>query len=66
MPRPRGRNKFQDNWLEKEEYKLWLAKKNESCARCKICSKDISVESIEKIQSPSKFRKVISQTGRGN
>lgn len=42
----RGKNKFQDSWLSKEEYNLWLEKTSEFIARCKLCKRDISVANM--------------------
>ena len=44
--RAHGKNKFQDNWLSKTEYKIWLEKKNDYIAKCKLCRKDISVDNM--------------------
>ena len=36
----RGKNKFQESWLSKEEYKAWLEKGSiEYAARCELCRK---------------------------
>lgn len=42
----RGKNKFQENWLSLEKYKIWLTRKSENIARCKLCFKDINVENM--------------------
>lgn len=42
----RGKNKFQENWLCKEEYKFWLQRKSDHVVSCKLCKKDISVDNM--------------------
>lgn len=44
------KSKFQDNWLEDEEYKVWLQKdsKDETQAYCKLCMKSFSIASLGK------------------
>ena len=42
----RGRNKFQESWLSKDEYKSWLHKSSDYAARCKLCKKDINVDNV--------------------
>ena len=45
----RGKNKFQESWLNKEEYKVWLEKGViEYAARCKLCRKEICVDNMGK------------------
>ena len=39
--------KFNRDWLVNEKYKLWLAKgKNDSCAKCILCSKEIDLSTM--------------------
>ena len=39
--------KFNTDWLVNEKYKLWLAKgKNDNCAKCTLCSKDIDLSTV--------------------
>lgn len=40
------KSKFQDSWLEEEEFKVWLQKrKDETQAYCKLCMKSFSISS---------------------
>ena len=45
MSKQKYKCKFQDIWLENEEYKSWLGKHPDdiSLAKCKVCANDISV-----------------------
>ena len=39
--------KFNTDWLVNERYKLWLAKgKNDNCAKCILCSKEIDLSTM--------------------
>ena len=44
----RGKNKCQESWLSKEEYKAWLEKGSiEYAARCKLCRKEICIDNMD-------------------
>ena len=44
----RGKNKCQESWLSKEEYKAWLEKDSiEYAARCKLCRKEICIDNMD-------------------
>jgi hypothetical protein len=37
-------SKFRDNWLDIEDYKLWLTKVDDFTARCNLCNKEFTIK----------------------
>ena len=52
---------FQDNWLANNEFSTWLQKigGNLHCAKCRVCSKTISVsgQGVKALESHAKSAK---------
>ena len=64
------KSKFQDSWLEEEEFKTWLQRddKDETSAFCKVCWKSFSIvnSEIENVKQHAKGNKHLERCPSGN